>query len=319
MKIDSFCHIVPKRYKAALEKATGRSLYKGVTLLHDYEARIKEMESHGDLAQILTAGSIDELENLTPIDALMISQIVNEEMAELVSSYPEHFWGGIATIPLSDIDAAVKEIDRVVDQLGLKGLQITTTFRGESIASEKFFPIYELMADLDLPVLFHPCNGPRAKPDMIFNWPMETTWMMIDMSTSGVFEKYPDIKFMTHHCGAMIPTFANRVYISWFKNRFYPQTSDAKSPEDYFENIRKFYNDTALYGNSTAALEVGVDFFGVDHILFGTDFPLDGNRDPKGVGQTANTIDSINRMKLSESEKQMIFEENARKLFKLKD
>ena len=169
--------------------------------------------------------------------------------------------------------------------------------------------------------IINPCNGPMSKPDMIFNWPLETTWMMIGLATSGVFEKYPDIKFVTHHCGAMIPVWHNRVFNSWFANRMYVNEAAGigldKSPEEYFLNLKKFYNDTALYGESTPGLAAGIAFFGTDHILFGTDAPLNGVRDLNGQGETGSTIHSIEALDISDEDKQKIFCGNAKVLIRL--
>ena len=81
---------------------------------------------------------------------------------------------------------------------------------------------------------------------------------MMRLALAGVFEDYPDIKFITHHCGGMVPFFERRI---------------RNERRIRIEHLRKFYNDTAVYGN-TAALMCGYAFFGADHLLFGTDAPL---------------------------------------------
>ncbi len=317
-KIDVFCHVVLPGFRADIERATGEPLHgSDAVLMNDMEKRIQEMDTHEGLRQILTVSGIDGLDHISAADGMKLSCRVNDEMAELGSRYPKHFVGGIATVSLKDPKAAAAEMDRAVNQLRLRGLQINTTFMQESISDQKFWPVYEKMAELDLPILVHPCHGPMCPPEMVFNWPMETSWMMIRMSTSGVFERFPNIKFLTHHCGAFVPLFHERLYLAWYHNHMYPKKEGERSPEEYFENLRKFYNDTALYGDCTKALEMGVEFFGADHVLFGTDYPLNGDRSPEGIGETKNTIESIERMSITEKGREQIFSGNAKRIFKL--
>jgi aminocarboxymuconate-semialdehyde decarboxylase len=127
-------------------------------------------------------------------------------------------------------------------------------------------------------------------------WPFETTTAMIRLAYSGVFEDYPDIKFITHHCGGMVPFFERRIRIKGS------------------ENLPKFYVDTAVYG-STPALMCGCSVFGSDHILFGTDMPMGSGG--TGYGSTENTMMSIERMDISDVDKDKIFKENTKRILKL--
>ena len=140
----------------------------------------------------------------------------------------------------------------------------------------------------------------------ILAWPFETASAMTRLVSSGVFLEHPDIKFITHHCGSMIPHFEQR--IKWLMPSRLGFGHRVHKPEEHF---RKFYNDTAVYGN-TAALMCGYAFFGADHLLYGTDAPLG----PK-FGLTAETIASIERMCIPDEEKEKIFLQNAVNLLKI--
>ena len=121
----------------------------------------------------------------------------------------------------------------------------------------------------------------------------------------------PGIKFLTHHCGAMVPFFAERILS---ENDIHKMHECFKSKENLtLDYYRKFYADTAVSG-STPALMCGYAFFGVDKILFGTDMPFD---DQLGDRATGTTIDSIERMAIPDSDKKKIFEDNAKKVFRL--
>jgi uncharacterized protein len=172
----------------------------------------------------------------------------------------------------------------------------------------------------------HPARG-RALPDypglenhskyyiyQMFGWPYETTAAMVRLVFSGIFERFPDIKFITHHCGAMLPYFSGRLSIGqdYAETHLKAKWKRAlkKPPIDYF---KMFYGDTALNG-SLAALECGHKFFGTEHVLFATDYPYDNEN---GDRFTRETIDSIENLSIPRFEKNLIYEGNIKRLLKL--
>jgi predicted TIM-barrel fold metal-dependent hydrolase len=163
------------------------------------------------------------------------------------------------------------------------------------------------MAKYNLPIWIHPMTNEKLDFDIgIFSWPFETAMAMYHLVTSGVFNDHPNIKFITHHCGSMAPYFAKR--IKWLINANVKKDQVVGNPEEHF---RRFYNDTALYGN-TDGLMLGYKYFGVEHILFATDAPLG----PK-FGLTLETIKSIERMTIPDEDKEKIFVDNAVSLLRL--
>jgi predicted TIM-barrel fold metal-dependent hydrolase len=216
-------------------------------------------------------------------------------MAELVVKYPDKFIAAIAHLPMNDIDEALKEADRAINQLHFKGVQIFSHVNGQKLDEPRFQPLWKLMAGHDLPIWVHPFNPPGFGHPVFhaFSWPYQTSLAMVKLIIAGVFEKYPDIKFITHHCGGMVPFHYRRV---------------AEVP---VASLRKFYADTAVLG-VTPALMCGYDFFGADHILFGTDMRI--SRD---IDKTTGTIHAIEEMAIPDADKQKIYEGNARRLLKL--
>jgi aminocarboxymuconate-semialdehyde decarboxylase len=148
----------------------------------------------------------------------------------------------------------------------------------------------------------------------MFGWPYETTAAMVRLVFSGVLEKYPNLKFITHHLGAMIPYFSERITVG----QDYAEThlgakwkrTLSKPPIEYFKT---FYGDTALNGN-TPALMCGHAFFGAEHVIFATDFPFD---DQEGDRFTREVIRCVEAMDIPEKDKKLIFEGNARRLLRL--
>ena len=137
---------------------------------------------------------------------------------------------------------------------------------------------------------------------------------MTHLVFSGILERFPGIKIITHHCGAMVPFFDQRIEGAYsasvtIHNEHYAEKL-TKLPEEYF---KMFYADTAL-GGSTAGLMCGYAFFGPDHMLFGTDMPFDIEFGAKTVRKT---IQSVDQMTIPDSEKKMIYEDNAKRILKL--
>lgn len=308
MKIDIYSHILPKKYlDTCIKKASAIGEVRELRLkpVTDLNVRLRLMDRYPDVLQVLTLASPPIEQYTTPEIAAELAKIANDELAELVEKYPDKFVAAAACVPMNNVDAALEEIDRAIRQLGLKGIQIYTKINNETLDNQKFKPIFEQMAKFDLPIWIHPCTTKEDSDlDGLFRWPYESSCSMEKLVSSGLFREYPDIKIIIHHCGAMIPFFSQR--IKWL----YPLDFDIGEMRNPVDIFKKFYGDTATYGSSSAVM-CGYDFFGADHLLFGTDAPMPPN------GLTQETIRSIELTSINDDDKQKIFEQNAIDLLKL--
>lgn len=182
-----------------------------------------------------------------------------------------------------------------------------------------------MMNRYNLPVYIHPWRGDdfadykteeksKYMIASIFGWPYETTVAMTRLIFSGILEKYPNLKVITHHCGGMVPYYAQRIHQHYGSQDRRGGTflkSLTKTPVEYY---KMFYNDTAIHGN-TAALMLAYDFWGADHIVFGVDMPLGDYYG--GLRSYRQTINAITAMDITEAEKQQIFSGNALNLLRL--
>lgn len=330
MKIDIFTHVQPERYKKALYRysdkfVTDKKIQDKRPALTDHEVRLRILDEYEDMVQVLSV-TMPPLEDIVePKEAAELARLSNDEMAEMITKYPQKYITAIANLPMNNMDAALKETERAVKELGFRGIQIYTSIQGRPLSSEEFIPLYELMAGLNLPIWIHPLRRSEVwdypTEDVsyhqifsIFGWPYETTAAMTRLVFAGIFEKFPAIKFITHHCGGMVPFFADRIVVHYDNGLerlgvdHFPGLT--KHPIEYF---RMFYNDTALNG-STSALTCGYDFFGEDHLLFGSDMPYDIQNGALAIRQTIGAIDD---MDIPESSKKKIYEDNARSLLHL--
>ena len=238
LKIDAYAHIVPPRFKETLHKVTPALYDRQVlpcTPLHDLDARFRIMDKYEPLRQVLTLGRIAVEHIAEPELAADLARQANDEMAELVARYPERFVAGLATLALNNVDESLKEADRAIRDLNFRGVYIHTPVNEIPLDHPMFLPLYEKMADYDLPIVIHPMRK-ADHPDYLtekvseyymfslFGWPYDTTAAMARLVFSGIMEKHPTLKILTHHMGGMVPFYAER--IKQFTQARKPQKSE---------------------------------------------------------------------------------------------
>jgi predicted TIM-barrel fold metal-dependent hydrolase len=337
MKIDAFTHIFPKAYWERMLRVQpeARDMHKRVRAIPsimDLDARFRTMDPFGDdYRQILTIGS-PPIEIFPAAHTIDMARIANDGMADLVSRHPERFFGFAASLPMNDIEASLRVVERAIDQLGALGVQIFTNINGRPVYHKDTLPLFDRMARYDLPVWMHPARGAdvadyrgEAKSHYeiwwTLGWPYETSVAMAHMVFGGLFDRHPGFKLITHHMGGMVPYFEGRVGPGW--DQLGTRTSDedytlilksmkakGRRPVDYF---RMFYADTALFG-ALEATKCGLRFFGPERTVFASDAPFDPEG---GCAYVRYTIEIMERLDLSPFERQAIYEGNIRRLCRL--
>jgi predicted TIM-barrel fold metal-dependent hydrolase len=333
MKIDLFNHFFPQRFfKQFIDTGGIRDIGKrvrNIRAIHDLDFRFKVADEFGEgYTQFLTlpAPPIEALGS--PSESAEAAKIGNDGLAELCQKHPQRFIGFAAAMPMNDVDACLKELDRAVTQLGARGIQIYTNVQGKPLDAAEFLPLFEEVARRDIAILMHPTRGANF-PDYqteekslyeiwwTLGWPYETSVAMSRMVFSGLLERLPNLKVVTHHLGGMVPYFEGRVGYGW--DQLGSRTSDVdykallksmkKRPIDY---LRMFHGDTALFGGRAGTI-CGLEFFGIDHVLFASDTPFE----PEPglfIRETIKVIDSLN---LSMADRDKIYFGNARRLLNL--
>ena len=231
--------------------------------------------------------------------------------------------GALATLSMTDMDEAMEEADRCIKELRFNGVYIHTPVEEKPLDNPEFLPLYEKMAGYDLPIVIHPMRK-VDHPDYLtekeskymmfslFGWPYDTTSAMARLVFSGIMEKYPGLKIVTHHMGGMVPFYAER--IRQFTQMQTIRERGLNLKREAIDYFKMFYADTAIYGH-TPGLMCGWDFFGPDHVVFGIDFPLgDIEGGDRNYRQTINAIEA---MPISDEDRKKIYEDNARKLMRL--
>ncbi|MFI7127176.1 amidohydrolase family protein [Nonomuraea sp. NPDC050153] len=334
MKIDAYSHILPAPYFERMrELAVDPGALKRwleLPALHDVDARLRMMDEFGDgYQQILTLSS-PPIELLAgPTESAALARLANESMLELCEKHPDRFPAFVASLPMNNPDAALDELAFAIDDLGARGVQVFTNVNGRPLDDPAFAAVFDEMARRDLPVWMHPTRSAafadyateetsRYEIWWALGWPYETSAAMARLVFSGLFERHPDIKIITHHLGAMIPYLEGRIGLGW-SDQLGSRTAGEnyqnllpRRPLDYF---RRFYADTALSG-SDIGTRCGLDFFGADHVLFGTDCPFDPEGGPMYIRETIRVLDALD---LTDTDRDRIYHLNIRRLMRLLD
>jgi len=324
VQIDAFAHILPPRYLEHLDRAVAAgTLSERVEgyapwiredpALTDLDARWRVMEPFPDYRQVLTLAvpPIEEMGDAATSASL--SRLVNDELAELVARHPGRFVGFAAALPMGDPDAAAAELARSVEELGASGAQVHTNVFGRPLDDPLFEPILAEADRLATTLWIHPTRSPRWADYPVedrskygiwwsLGWPYETSACMARLVYSGVVGRYPRLRFLAHHAGAMVPHFSGRLASPVEDDR--REEIVARLTDTPIALFRRFYTDTAMFG-APHAVRCAIEFFGPDHVLFGTDMPLGG---PKVVSDTMADIESTG---LDPDELDKIFSSNA--------
>ncbi len=325
-KIDAFAHVLPHGYLDRLEPHLERTLssrevryyQEGVfhfdAALTDLDVRRRTLERLPDYRQILVL-AVPPIEATGPSStASEFARLANDQMAELVGAHPDLFAGFVAALPMNDVEASLREIDRSVSDLGAIGAQVYTNVLGVPLDDQRFDPVFTVLENLDRGLWLHPTRNatwsdyPTETESNYglwwsIGWPYETAAALSRLVYSGTMERHPKLKVLAHHGAGMVPHFSARLAMG----PGFRQVKDSlpRPPLDYF---RRFYADTALFG-AQHAVDCVLDFFGSDHVLFGTDTPLGP---PDAVEKT---IANIQAADLSEVERAKVYAGNATGLF----
>ena len=229
--------------------------------------------------------------------ALEICRLCNDWAYKYVKQCPERL-EAMAVVPMQNIPAAVKEMERAYTELGMRSVEIAPVINGEMLDNEKYFPFYEFCEKHGIMIYLHPAQTNRRPPYDKYHamntigYVQETNWALTRMIFGGVFEKYPLLKVFASHGGGNFPYQFGRLCHA-FGVRAEAKEHIKRPPYEYLENI---YFDTITHW--TPALQFLADSFGADHILMGTDYPYDmADPDP---------VRSVDELRITEAERDLI-------------
>jgi aminocarboxymuconate-semialdehyde decarboxylase len=248
-------------------------------------ARIEHMDRMGVDVQGL-ATFVSEYNYWAPGPAAAESaRIQNDNLAAAVAANPDRYVAMGATVPLQDIDLAIAEMDRAVDDLGFKGLQIGGTVDGRNLDEPRFRPFWAAVEAKGIPVILHPSGYPEGQrfgnyflTNCIGN-PLETMVAVTRMIFGGLFEEHPGIKLVLLHGGGYLPFYSSRADHTW---EVRPETRVKIPDQTPSAYMKRLFYDTMVF--QPLYLRHLIEIVGVDRVMLGTDFPFDmGDTDPLGL------------------------------------
>ena len=323
--IDVHNHFYPPAYLEALKRGESSVTVKydaaGNPEIHypgDYNVAVP---GHRDIAYrqgVLEAEGVDtQIITLTtpgthvetPTVAARLAALVNDDFARIVQERAPRF-ASLATLPLNDPAAALRELRRAVEELHFPGAMLFSNVNGVALSDERFWPLYEYANDRELVLHIHPTN-PVGVEAMTQYWLMPLVGFLMDTTLaagmlvfSGVAERFPRIRWVLSHLGGAVPYLVERFDRGYHA---FPEcrANLRKLPSEY---LKDWYYDTVNF--NPRAIELAVEFAGADHVMAGTDYP-------HAIGSIPMLKDALAAIRVGDAERAAIAGGNAARLYRL--
>jgi len=210
-----------------------------------------------------------------------VARLYNNRIAEVVNKYPGRFVGA-AILPVDEPEEMAGEFKRATDELGFRALSLATSFEGIYLDDERFCQLYETAESLGIPLFIHPqtinpIGFERVKDPLltpVIEFVFDTTICIGKLITAGILRRFPNLKFVFAHFGGVTPFIKERFDSIYKMLRERNIVEDlSASPSDYLKQI---YVDTSGV-TSTYALMCTIEMVGVEHVLWGSDYPGNPN------------------------------------------
>jgi len=256
----------------------------------DPAAHLEDMDRYGiDVSVLSLSTVISGGQWADPETDLDLNRRSNDHIAELVRAHPARFVGSFS-VPLQDVDLSLRELDRCVDELGLRIVNLPAAARGMYLGNPRFFPLWEQVAGRRLVVFVHPDGVTDRWYQEYSLWnsvgqPIEETKVMSSIIYEGVFDRWPSVRIVMAHGGGYLPHYYGR-HDRNVGNRPETARNITGKPSDY---LRRFYYDTCVY--VPHVLEELVDLVGAERIMVGSDWPM-GGIDPLAFVDQARNVGS---------------------------
>jgi predicted TIM-barrel fold metal-dependent hydrolase len=328
-RVDAHTHYAPLKFLEFAERAEGRPfpltpLYKSKPALTTVGPRIELLDRNEvDINVLIPVPWIEGFHaiNTNPRLAVEAARLMNDELAAVVATHPTRF-RGVAILPAIDGEAMLAELYRAIRQLGFVGAYLAVGPTAKRMDHPDYEPLFKALVELNATLWLHPSRPPTI-PDypeeklsqhylwQLVGWPYDTTAAMFRIVFAGVFDRYPSLRIVTHHHGGFIPLLEARLRNGWptLEPIGLPMPADISKP--YIEHFRNFYCDTAVSGFAPKTIELALDFFGPERVLFGSDAPFDAQ---DGQIFVADTLQSIDAMPISQQTRAAVLSGNAMRI-----
>jgi aminocarboxymuconate-semialdehyde decarboxylase len=271
----------------------------------DLDVRLSIMDAQGVDMQALSPASSYFFYWMAAEESLEYARWLNDRLAEAVAKHPQRLVA-LASVPMQDSGKAASELERAVNKLGLRGVEIASNINGRYFDDAAFNPFWEAAQALDVLIFVHPnqvVGADRMKDYNLANLignPANTSLAFAKLIFGGVLERHPRLKFLLAHAGGFLPYTWGRLERG-YRIQDSAASKISKSPGEY---LRLLHFDTITH--SAMALDYLVANFGADHVLLGSDYPYDmGDPEP---------VQSLHQTKIGAKELESISSANACRL-----
>jgi predicted TIM-barrel fold metal-dependent hydrolase len=297
-------HVVTHDGTRLVEYADGAA-YPLLQSMTDIDGKLSDMDAGRVGASVLSV-NIPGVDWFDPADAPHIARAINDELVALVRSYPDRL-AALASLPMQRPEAAAGEIERAMG-LGLHGLMMYSNVAGRPLDEPAFRPVFEAAATAGAAILMHP-TYPLSAPSLdayalvpVVGFLFDTSTATLRLILGGLFDRHPDLEVILGHVGGVLPYIVGR--IDYESGRIPGGTGALTTAPS--EHLRKLYVDTVSAW--PPAMQLAIDFFGTDHVLFASDHPFwDPNR----------THEALAALHLSPRARQAIESDNASRVLGL--
>ena len=238
-----------------------------------------------------------------PSDQAEVAVMVNDAYAELIARYPARF-KGFASIPMDAPDAALRELHRAINELKLNGVILLSNIAGQPLTSPQYRDFFAEANRMKLCIFLHPmlpANSEQFREYVlgpIVGFPFDTSLAVARMCYDGMFETFPDIRWIIGHLGGAVPYLMERMD-NGYRDFAECRVKIDKLPSLY---LKRLYYDTVSFSPFT--LKMVRDMVGADHMVMGSDYP-------HLLGSIDRAVTSIDQLEIESSEKEAIFNRTA--------
>lgn len=255
------------------------------------ELRLADMDANGVDMQVLSL-SVPGLEVVgDPAEAVAAARRVNDYVAKAVAENPSRF-AGFAALPLQDPKAAVAELRRAVEELGLKGVLYNDHVQGHYLDEPQFRPVWAELERLGVTLYLHPAVIPADNWRVFEGYPVLSgpTWgwtatvgaHALRIIYSGVFDQYPGASLTLGHMGELLPFQMARLDSRYGQ---VPAEHRVQQLPSYYLRNNVYVTTSGVH--SHAALIGATLAVGVDRVLFAIDYPYESTAEAVGFLQSA--------------------------------